>query len=200
MRKTAFVLTLITFILAFVLLTPVLAFAESAELSAVKESAIFQLESFLENEAYAEASKNVQREMEKIIDEAILKIHEAETAEEVNQIKVDALNDLANVDIGGNDWKKMLAVGILLAVLLVVAVVGVVIKKKRELGKRTAQEDDDEDELLSTVEEVTFKKDDSEHSEMTNKLESETSQTTEDLQDEAKTNGENQNTEGARKK
>ena len=176
MKKTLIFLTLIIFVLALVFTTPLLAFAESGELVAAKDAAIFQLESFLENEAYTEAEKKVQKEMEKIVDDAILKIQEAESVEEVNRVKVAALNDLGNIDIGGNDWKKMLAVGILLVVLLIVAVVSLVIKKKREIGKRAPQDEDD-DELLSTVEEVTLIKRNEDAPEKTKEEETQTTET-----------------------
>lgn len=184
MKKTLLFLIIITFVSALILTAPILACAESPELLAAKESAIFQLESFLENEAYTEAKKELQREMEKIVDEAILKIQEAESVEEVNSIKNDALNALADVDVGGSDWKKMLAVGILLVVLLIVAVLGFVIKKKRDVGKPRSKDDDDDDELISTVEDVIFNKGNEGGSEDGREVRKEESQTTEISSDE----------------
>lgn len=125
-------------------------------LKSKKASAIMQIEYFLESETYTKATKEAKDEIKKITDNAILKIEESNSIAEVDEVLNDTFSALADVNVGGKEWKKMLAVGIALVVILIVAVVGFIIKKRIEIGKPHSKDDDDDDdfETVTIIEDI----------------------------------------------
>lgn len=106
-------------------------------LEARKQSTIMRLQYFLESEDYTEAEKDVQKEMKRIIDLAFERLEGANTVSEVDRILNETLNALADINVGGNDWVKVLSIGIVITVLFIVAIVIFILKKnKLKLKKR----------------------------------------------------------------
>lgn len=117
-----------------------------------KQSALMQIQFFLASEEYQNAEKDAQKKIKKISDEAVLKIQNASTIAEVDIILNETLNALADVNVGGKEWIKILVVGIVLFVVLVVAFVFFIIKKKKSIGKKRIEDDENEGEF----ETITF--------------------------------------------
>lgn len=117
-----------------------------------KQSALMQIQFFLASEEYQNAEKDAQKEIKKISDEAVLKIQNASTVAEVDSILNETLNALADVNVGGKEWIKILIVGIVLFIALVVAFVFFIIKKKKSIGKKHIEDDGNEEEF----ETITF--------------------------------------------
>lgn len=137
-----------------------------------KQSALIQIEFFLQSESYTEADKDIQNTFKRITDNAISKIQDASTIAEVDKILNETLNALADVEVGGNDWIKLMSVGIVLGVLLIIAVVVLIIKKKKGGSKKlieTDENDESHEQSNDTDKQATLKNNESINSEIVNK-------------------------------